>query len=321
MRNLTLNDCMELFFLEKEGICSVTTIKNYRNKLQYFYDFIVEEKGIKEIDINDITIIDLNRYRVALRKHRKFSNNQYVPTADICISNTTIHDYCVAVKSFFTFLYTNEYVANNIVKSFKIIAKEKTEIMPLNQDEVDEIVGLYNPKTETGARNLCILYLGLDAGLRSGEIVRLKDTDVNFNNNYIYIANSKGNKSRYVRLSRRLKMYLMRYKTVYRYPVDDNNAPFLFKIGTDKAITKDTIKMMFQRIKGKTDIERLYPHLLRHTFASSYMCGGGDLIMLSDLLGHSEISMTQKYVRMSNKQKILSQDIFKLENKFIKINY
>lgn len=322
-RRYKFSECLELFTLDLEAHCADKTMENYMNSLRYFTDYItrIKEKSLNEILIDDIELMDLNKYVVMLRNRNKYENHGFRPTQEKKISNTTIRDYSRDVCLFFRFCYNSDYMQYDITKNFKLIPEDKKEILPLYQYEVDQIEALFSKKTERDYRNMAIIHCMLDAGMRSGEVVRLKDSDVNFKSNYIFIDCSKGYKSRYVKMSYRLKNYLLKYKTVFRYPAAKADAPLFFQVGSSKPITDNVIKQMFAKIKERTEIDRLKPHLLRHTFASSFMCGCGNLESLRDLLGHSSYTVTQKYIHMSTKYKSLSEDIYKLDRAFLDIYY
>ncbi|WP_417151330.1 tyrosine-type recombinase/integrase [Ruminococcus sp.] len=71
-------------------------------------------------------------------------------------------------------------------------------------------------------------------------------------------------------------------------------------------ITSNAIKMLFQRLKISSGISRLYPHLLRHTFATNYIIQGGNLEVLRVLLGHSSISITQIYIHLATQMQLVN---------------
>lgn len=322
-RIYSISDCLDLFILDLEARCSDKTIENYQNSIRYFTDYItrVKEKPLEDIAINSIKIVDLNKYVAMLRNRHKYEGHNFRPTQEKKISNTTVRDYSRDICLFFRFCYKNDYMDYDITKNFKLIPEEHKEVLPLYQYEVEQMESMFAGKNERDYRNLAIIHCMLDAGMRSGEVVRLKECDINFKNNYIYIDRSKGYKSRYVKMSYRLKSYLMKYLTVFRYPASSKEQPFFFQVGSNKPITENVIKQMFSRVRETTEIVRLKPHLLRHTFASSFMCGGGNLESLRDLLGHSSYTVTQKYIHMSAKYKSLSDDIYKLDRGFMDIYY
>ena len=65
--------------------------------------------------------------------------------------------------------------------------------------------------------------------------------------------------------------------------------------------------MLFARIKKKKGLERVYPHLLRHTFATNFIYQGGNIEVLRVLMGHSTVNITQIYIHLASQKKLLNQ--------------
>lgn len=136
----------------------------------------------------------------------------------------------------------------------------------------------------------------LDAGLRSNEVCILRVQDVNFNNRCILIR-GKGSKERVVPMSRNLRKYLYEYVNIHRNIIDSD---LLFSGIAGNPFSESCIKSLFVRLRKRTNIQRLKPHLLRHTFATCFILGGGSVEMLRILLGHSSISTTQIYMHIAS---------------------
>lgn len=319
----TLGDCMDLFMLDLEGRCSPKTIDNYNHHLRYFRQFIESELSTKanNLKINTLKITDLHKYVKMLRGRKKCETHLFKPTENKPVTMTTIRDYTLDIKTFLSFCYKNDYMSYDITKNWKLVNRESKEKLPLYQYEVELIENMFKGRTENNIRNLCIVHCGLDAGMRSSEVINLKLKDINWKTNYICIEGGKGFKTRYIPLSLRLKDLLLKYKLTYRYANSDPDSNFFFQLKSSEPINNNVMKQIYARIKKRTGITRLNHHLLRHTFASSFMCGGGNLETLRDILGHSSYNVTQMYLHMSNKYKLLSQDIYQLDKKFMDIYY
>lgn len=331
---ITLKQAYDLFILDREAVCSEKTIRYYREDIGFFFKYVEKNlnKSIDCVYCDDITLTFLNMYTIHLRNKPKFENHSFFKPEDVDVnnklSNTTIRTYQRAVKVFLNWIYDNEYLENNPVTRWKYVRSEKKEKLPLYQEEVDRLDALFNSKCVTGLRNLCIIHLMLDGGLRMGEVARLKLNDILIDKNLIYVRDSKGNKSRYVPMGTRLKGYIYKYMVLYRDisinqigSIDKDNFKddYLFlAVRNNKPMGIDAIKQLFHKLKKRADIPRIHPHLLRHTFATSYIIQGGDLESLRLILGHEDIATTQKYLHLANTYMYLGSDIYKIDKVFFK---
>ena len=80
----------------------------------------------------------------------------------------------------------------------------------------------------------------------------------------------------------------------------------LFLTQRKVALTHNSIKMLFARIKKINGLQRVYPHLLRHTFATNFIYQGGNLEVLRVLMGHSTINITQIYIHLAAQKHLLN---------------
>ena len=90
---------------------------------------------------------------------------------------------------------------------------------------------------------------------------------------------------------------------------------------TRKPISYNTIKMFYQDMKVESGIDRLHGHLLRHTFAISFLIGGGNLEFLRVFMGHFDYVSTKTYVEQATQLKILGAPVYKLDPIFFKFGY
>lgn len=103
------------------------------------------------------------------------------------------------------------------------------------------------------------------------------------------------------------------------FPFYESNYAFVKR--DREPITKSTIDNLFRRLKRRSGITRIYPHLLRHTFATSYMLGGGDLETLRLLMGHSDYTVTQNYLHLATQYKFMKSNIYQLDDIFFRKGY
>lgn len=281
------------FVQEKKSYCSDRTIEYYKVNIKDFIDYYLINH--KTYDIGFISRNDFINYIYYLRNKRE-------------LKNTSIRTYCRAIKVFANYLLDNEYIEFDFTYKVKMPRPDNKIIIPLSDQEVSIIDNSLKLETKIGLRNYLIIHFMLDMGLRLSEVINLRFKDLDYVNSLVVINNSKFNKSRILPLPNCLKDMIINYqlmnkeKRIYYFVTDDK-----------KKLTKDTIKNLFRRLKDKSEIERLHPHLLRHTFATSYIMGGGSLENLRVLLGHSDYNVTKNYLHISTQQKLIHYDIYKLD--------
>lgn len=268
------------------------TIDYYNNALGMFKRWLGADFNVMDLDLSHF-----NAYKLFLLEMDS-------------ITRISVNTYLRAVKAFLRWLSDEQYI-NDFTSKIKLVKAERNVILPLSDDEINVLLSAFD-NSILGIRNLCIVLLMLDCGMRRNEVVRLNLNDINFDENYL-IANGKGRKKRYVMFGDKTKIYLQQYN---KKGVSQGDNFFWTVDGLP--ITNNTIKMMFQRLKGKTGIQRLKPHLLRHTFATRYIINGGNLETLRILLGHSSINITQVYLHYATSQEILKKQHLSLADMLIK---
>lgn len=306
---MKLSEAYESFLVSRDVFCSNSTVTNYKNTLRYFCDYINHIKG-GECDVKDITLADLNGYSIYLKNKVKGSTGEV-------ISPRTRKDYLKDVRCLFNWLSENEIITENPTVKLRLPRVYTQPIEPLTNAEVRLIDSCYNEFSMLGCRNLAIIHCLLDLGMRSGEVQRLKISDIHFDERYVVIRNSKGGKGRVIPLASVSSAYLDSYIRKYRPDVKHD---YVFCAGSGDPVTADVIKCFFDRLKKASGIGRVYPHLLRHTFGTSFVLGGGSVELLRVYMGHSSIDTTQRYLHVANNM-MFCKDIYQLDEIFLKKFY
>ena len=86
----------------------------------------------------------------------------------------------------------------------------------------------------------------------------------------------------------------------------------------DDLIFSERLRQFFSLLKKKMGIDRIHPHLCRHTFATAYIIGGGSLEMLRLLLGHSDYEVTRSYLHLAHQCQLLHSDVYYLDPIYFK---
>lgn len=283
---MQLQNAVDKFILDKTVYCAAKTVENYSDHLSRFLKFAPEELEALQPDT-------IRKYIIHLRDEK--------------IRNVTINTYMRSVKVFTRWLYEEGYLETNVSKGVKLPRPDPKIKKPLSAEEVKIIIReLYSP------RDRIIFRLMLDAGLRESEVCNLKYSDIDLENNLIMIRSSKFNRNRIVPLCPRLKLWLNYYKSGSDYIVLDKSG---------NQLTTEAIKQLFSKLKKRTGITRVHAHLCRHTFATSYMMGGGNLEKLRVMLGHADYNATKMYLQLAAEYEIVKYPIYQLDPVFFEKGY
>ena len=114
---------------------------------------------------------------------------------------------------------------------------------------------------------------------------------------------------------------LMHYLIKFRNYEQKEDFSVFVQIGTNIPINSNVIKQLFARLKRMSGIERIHPHLLRHTFATSFMVGGGNMEFLRLMMGHEDYETTKIYLHLAQEVKMLHSEIYKLDSSFFEVGY
>lgn len=270
---MKMNELLEMFLLDKTAAgVSPLTIDYYRASVYKFVRFA------GNISVGDLSLLMIKQFILCLQSQD--------------INSVSVRSYARGFRVFVSWLVENDYVPEELFLKFKLPKSEKPVINVLTDEEQKRLFDCFNLETTLGQRDYIICMLAFGSGLRRAEIVGLRLENV-FSD--FVIVRGKGAKERIVPITKEMHDLIRLY--VSRVCIVDRE--YLLLQDDGRPITICTVKDLFARLKKKSDIPRLHAHLLRHTFATLYYENGGDIHNLSDVLGHSTLTMTEKYMHLS----------------------
>jgi site-specific recombinase XerD len=150
-------------------------------------------------------------------------------------------------------------------------------------------------------RNYIYFRLALDTGLRLNELINVKIKNIDLEKNMIEVTVTKTDRDRFVIFSHKTKTLLTTF-----FLAHPHKSEYLFiNYKNGEQLAKSSIHSMTLAIKKKLGIkEDFNPHSWRHTFATSFIRNKGNIVILKELLGHSNVRTTQKYLHF-DKQDLL----------------
>ena len=259
--DIILEFCMDITV---RGFSKIT-IKNYKSKLRntanFFKSINVEPSQIEKKQIKS-WIIDMQE------------KEMQASTINVSVSR---------LKKLFDYMLIEKYIDYNPFVDIERLKEQRKVIYPLNDYEIKQMltVAKKHPYKHIAQRNVVILMLMIECGLRISEVCEIRDEDIM--NNQIIIRKSKNNKDRAVAVSPILKE-IIKYQRIKKrkFGLLEGNPFIVSNLG--KKLNEKSIWQIMQEIKKQIDIRdcvRFSGHTLRHTYASMQLRNGLDIYTLS----------------------------------------
>lgn len=319
------------FFRGIEPRTSSRTRIAYAYDLSVFFDFLKKENPLfGKLDNRDflldhldqLTVSDLEEYMEYL-KYRFNDRNQEVINKERGIMRKIS-----SLKSFYNYFYRNEKLKNNPAALVKMPKLHEKEIIRLDVDEVallldeveqgeqltDKQKAFHN---KTKVRDLAILTLLLGTGIRVSECVGLDIEDVDFRNGGIHIHRKGGKEVTVyfgVEVEDALQDYLDERLGIDALPGSEHA---LFLSLQKKRITTRSIENLVKKYaRIVTPLKKITPHKLRSTYGTNLYRETGDIYLVADVLGHSDVNTTKKhYAALEDERRRSARNAVRLREK------
>lgn len=282
----TIEELLEAYirYLVAEKNLSPYTLRNYRSDLGDFFAHL-DERDIDPLSANRQI---MRQYLVGLRERG-------VATASVTRKVSTI-------RSFYKFLVREGKLESSPLTGVVAPKREKRLPVVLRKDDLSAIIEAAREDTPQGLRNRAILELMYAAGVRLSEVVGLDLGHVDIDERLVLVR-GKGNKERIVLYGDPAERALRRYLTGGRPQLAQPEEQALFVNRHGTRLSGRSIQQIVRKHALKAGLDqRIYPHLLRHSFATHLLDGGAELRVVQELLGHASASTTQIYTHVTEER-------------------
>ena len=211
----------------------------------------------------------------------------------------TVSRHIASIKAFYHFLYEAQMVEEDISKvlSAPKIEKKLPEIMTV--EEMQRLLAQPDGDSPKKLRDKAMLELMYATGMRVTELITLKLSDINLQMGYLFCH--EGNRERMVRFGQKAMIALLRYLHMGRKElVTDDTCQEVFVNCSGKAMSRQGFWKLIKYYVDKAGIDtEITPHTIRHSFAAHLVGNGADLRSVQEMMGHSDISTTQRYAEIN----------------------
>lgn len=276
--------------------------------LKEFLDSLISEKGLSRNTFLSYGR-DLRRYAAFLRK-RKIDSlsgaSRHEITAfmlhekDRGLEPSSVARALVAIRMFHRFLVEEGKLSENVTDVLESPKPWKKLPQCLTFPEVESLLKAPNVRRAQGIRDQALLELMYATGLRATEVTTLKLSSLNFQDGVVRVM-GKGSKERIVPMGRKSRESIRRYMAQTRPKWTASGGPVdaLFVTRQGLRMSRQSVWAVLKKYAKSSGIrKKIFPHILRHSFATHLLENGADLRVVQELLGHADIVTTQIYTHL-----------------------
>lgn len=273
-----INEYKEYLLTEQRA--SLNTVQAYLRDVKLYDKFL----HLSDTDILKANKTNVLSYVLNMQKENK--------------APSSVSRSIASIRNMYSFLVSSGYVSRN--PASKIDAPKQKKKMPdiLTMEEIDILLNSPDKTSDKGKRDRAMLELMYATGIKASEIIGLKVSDVETELGFLKCA--FGTKARIIPLGRMcidaITDYILNARSNF---ITESDEGWLFVNYTGKSLTRQGFWKIVKEYKRRAGIEKdIAPHTLRHSFAAHMVENGADLMSVSEMLGHSDISSTQVYSRL-----------------------
>ncbi len=272
-------------YLTAERNLSAYTLRNYCSDLSDFARYLEAEERIGPLQVD----------RQSFRRYLARLHEAGMATASVSRKVSTIH-------TFYRYLVREGYLERDPLMGVSSPKRERRLPKVLGKEQLTAMIEAADSEEASGLRDRAILELMYAAGLRLAEAVSLDVSGVDLVEHLVRVR-GKGNKERMVVIGRPAAQALQRYLREGRPELTRAGEPALFVNRDGRRLSGRSLQKIVRKHALMAGLDqRVFPHLLRHSFATHMLDGGAELRVVQELLGHASAGTTQIYTHVTEER-------------------
>ena len=275
-------------------------IKSKINKsISSFSEYLLYQKGLSQntVDSYKSDLTKLSNYLQNQDLSKTNIDNFFIDMSEFNYSSSTKKRMHSSIKNFLKYINENEDYESIDISDIKLKSSKKLpEVLSIT--DIENMINFYNHETYLDSRNRTVIDVLYSTGCRVSELCDINISDIDLDEKYLKLK-GKGSKQRIVPIGSMLYKNLMQYLNVRETFLQNRVEPLFLsksKNKLDRTAVFRIIKKTAKNISLQTDV---HPHTLRHSAATHMLEGGCDLRTVQEFLGHSSVSTTQIYTKVT----------------------
>jgi len=275
-------------------------IKSKINKsISSFSEYLLYQKGLSQntVDSYKSDLTKLSNYLQNQDLSKTNIDNFFIDMSEFNYSSSTKKRMHSSIKNFLKYINENEDYESIDISDIKLKSSKKLpEVLSIT--DIENMINFYNHETYLDSRNRTVIDVLYSTGCRVSELCDINISDIDLDEKYLKLK-GKGSKQRILPIGSMLYKNLMQYLNVRETFLQNRGEPLFLsksKNKLDRTAVFRIIKKTAKNISLQTDV---HPHTLRHSAATHMLEGGCDLRTVQEFLGHSSVSTTQIYTKVT----------------------
>ena len=275
-------------------------IKSKINKsISSFSEYLLYQKGLSQntVDSYKSDLTKLSNYLQNQDLSKTNIDNFFIDMSEFNYSSSTKKRMHSSIKNFLKYINENEDYESIDISDIKLKSSKKLpEVLSIT--DIENMINFYNHETYLDSRNRTVIDVLYSTGCRVSELCDINISDIDLDEKYLKLK-GKGSKQRIVPIGSMLYKNLLQYLNVRETFLQNRVEPLFLsksKNKLDRTAVFRIIKKTARNISLQTDV---HPHTLRHSAATHMLEGGCDLRTVQEFLGHSSVSTTQIYTKVT----------------------
>ena len=275
-------------------------IKSKINKsISSFSEYLLYQKGLSQntVDSYKSDLTKLSNYLQNQDLSKTTIDNFFIDMSEFNYSSSTKKRMHSSIKNFLKYINENEDYESIDISDIKLKSSKKLpEVLSIT--DIENMINFYNHETYLDSRNRTVIDVLYSTGCRVSELCDINISDIDLDEKYLKLK-GKGSKQRIVPIGSMLYKNLLQYLNVRETFLQNRGEPLFLsksKNKLDRTAVFRIIKKTAMNISLQTDV---HPHTLRHSAATHMLEGGCDLRTVQEFLGHSSVSTTQIYTKVT----------------------